>query len=263
LATTSELSAINRHPYVFGASVKGQLHIQNTLPCQDACAYLVLPSGVVIIGVADGLGSASVSDIGARVAVQASVEAAASLLDPTSAPVVSLEETVRTAAARGRRSLEECALAQPCKLRELACTLIVAAANNDSLSVAHIGDGAVVGEMDGALRLISAPGDSEFTNEVVPITSIDWEEHLRIVSMCSGVSSIAVFTDGCQRAAFRKSEAGLEPFEKFFGPIFDYARDLPDPTQGVTEIEGLLGSRKICENSDDDKTLVIGVLKAS
>ena len=262
MVTAVESSTIGRGPRIFGASVTGQLHIQSSLPCQDACAYRVLPSGVIVIAVADGLGSAPFSEVGARVVVEAAVAVTAEWLDSVAAPVASLENSVRAAVAAGRKALDERSVAESCKLRDLACTLILAVMQEHGLGVAHIGDGAVVGEVEGSLRLISAPGESEFTNEVVPITSADWEEHLRIVSLPSRVGSIAVFTDGCQRAAFRKSEAGLEPFDGFFRPIFEYARDLTDLPEGVQELEALLNSSKICENSDDDKTLVIGVMNS-
>jgi hypothetical protein len=79
------------------------------------------------------------------------------------------------------------------------------------------------------------------------------------VSVNSGIQGIAVFTDGCQRAAFRKSEAALMPFEGFFRPIFCFARETSDTVVAVQEIEALLACNKICNNSDDDKTLVLAV----
>lgn len=245
---------------VFGASVIGPLHVQLNLPCQDACGYEVLPSGSFIIAAADGLGSATMSEVGARMAIESVVSASLAALNSCQEQKPNLEDIVRKAVGIARSVLESHSVAQSCKLRDLACTLILAIVGEDSLSVAHIGDGAVVARLDGRLSLISSPGDSEFTNEVVPLTSSNWREDLRIVTTTSCVESIAVLTDGCQRAAFRKSEQGLEPFERFFNPIFAYARGLTDTTEGVKEIEALLGSQKICENSDDDKTLVVGVV---
>jgi hypothetical protein len=203
------------------------------------------------------------SEVGARVVVESVVNASMAALNGCPEKNCGLEEIVRNAAGSAHDALERHSVAESCKLRDLACTLIVAITTADGLAVAHIGDGAVVAELDGRLSLISAPGESEFTNEVVPLTSENWQEQLRIVSTTSRVESIAAFTDGCQRAAFRKSEQGLEPFDRFFNPIFAYARELADTNEGVREIEALLASKKICENSDDDKTLVVGVVNAS
>ncbi len=143
----------------------------------------------------------------------------------------------------------------------MACTLIVAILTGRQFAVAHIGDGAVVGEVSGLLSLISSPAESEYTNEVVPLTSREWQDSLRIASGESSIRGIAVFTDGCQRAAFRKVEDALVPFERFFTPVFNYARQISDAAAGAREIAELLASAKLCEHSDDDKTLVVGVIE--
>jgi hypothetical protein len=108
---------------------------------------------------------------------------------------------------------------------------------------------------------MSGPGESEYTNEVVPLTSKDWHSSLRIVSGASSIRGIAVFTDGCQRAAFRKKGDDLVPFAGFFTPVFNYARTVSDAATGATEVADLLASDKLCEHSDDDKTLVVGVIE--
>ena len=54
------------------------------------------------------------------------------------------------------------------------------------------------------LKLLSGPGESEYANEVSPLTRKRLEQSLRLSSMVSGISGIMVFTDGCQRAALRK-----------------------------------------------------------
>lgn len=251
----SFVSLLSRNPRVFGAAVIGPLHVQMNLPCQDACCYQVLSSNAIVIAVADGLGSASASDAGAKLAVESAVKA---MVEASVEGIGSHEDIVRYAVSAARSALQDRAAVTPCELRDLACTLILAFLAESHLAVAHIGDGAVVAQAEGQLHLVSAPGDSEFTNEVVPLTSTDWEKEVRITSLTSHIDSIAVFTDGCQRAAFRKSENGLEAFDRFFNPIFAYARDLLDIEEGAKDIEALLASKKICENSDDDKTLVVG-----
>jgi hypothetical protein len=172
-----------------------------------------------------------------------------------------LVELVRTAFLSARAALEGHTATVSCNLRDLACTLILAVAREDGLAIGHIGDGAVVGDTATGLSIISKPEESEFTNEVFPITNSNWEDHTRIVSSTSLVKSIAMFTDGCQRAAFRKAGDTLEPFDKFFNPIFSYAHGLKDVDEGTREIVDLLQSGKVCDNSDDDKTLVVAVFK--
>jgi hypothetical protein len=248
-----------RRRSVFGASVIGPMHIQHEIPCQDACAYTTTAGNAILIAVADGLGSAARSDAGARLAVTSAFNFCVAALEPSSGETLLLEEVVRSSAAHAREKLERYALEESCELRDLGCTLIVTIAKGGEFAVAHIGDGAVVGEIEGILSLVSNPGESEYTNEVVPLTSTKWRDSLRITSGASFVSAIAVFTDGCQRAAFRKEGDALVPFERFFNPIFRYARTVADAAEGAREVAELLASPKLCEHSDDDKTLVLGV----
>ena len=244
---------------VFGASVIGPMHLQREIPCQDACAYAAAVSDAIVIAVADGLGSAAKSDAGAQLAVSSAFEYCMAALASTQGEETLLYDMVRSATAHAREKLESLAQAEACKLRDLGCTLILAVATGRQLAVAHVGDGAVVALVGGCLSLVSGPGDSEYTNEVVPLTSMEWQDALRIVTVDASVSGIAVFTDGCQRAAFRKVEDAVVPFDKFFNPIFEYANTVSDLTEGANEIAELLASAKLCENSDDDKTLVVGV----
>ena len=51
---------------VVAAAVQGVSHQRLDLPCQDALGYLVLPSGTLVVALADGAGSAQYSDQGAR-----------------------------------------------------------------------------------------------------------------------------------------------------------------------------------------------------
>jgi hypothetical protein len=254
---TPDVSPAISTPYIFGTSVVGPLHVQLNIPCQDACSFRPLPCSAAAIAVCDGLGSASKSDVGARLAANAAVETAQNMLVD---PELSGAEIVRTAVLAARRSLEAKAAEDQCPLRDLACTIIIVVARKDQLVAAHIGDGAVVALTENGLQLVSGPGESEYSNEVTPLTSSQWEETLRLSSVINDVRCVAVFTDGCQRAAFRKSANGIEPFQRFFGPIFEYANELPDPTEAGQEIHALLTSTKLCENSEDDKTLVVAVL---
>lgn len=248
------------HYRIVGSSVIGPLHVQMNLACQDACAFEAFPIGSAVIAVADGLGSAARSEIGARVAVGAAVRKAKEMLTAPMRDDLSMGAVTQAAVHSAREALEQQAIEEQCKLSDLACTIIVVALCQGVLSVAHIGDGAVVAKTRAGLRMISAPGESEYANEVMPLTSNGWEESLRIVCSVTGVECLAVFTDGCQRAALRKLQDGFQPFDRFFEPIFSYARDLEDANKGEAELRALLSSKKVCDNSEDDKTLVIAVV---
>jgi hypothetical protein len=247
-------------PYVFGASVIGPLHVQMGIPCQDACAYEACLPGMVTIAVADGLGSAPKSELGARLAVAAAVQKVREMLKTEAAQKPPLSEIIRAAFLFARQRLEDKAVEEGCSLRDLACTLIVVVSAGGGVAAGHVGDGGVVAQASAVLSIVSGPGESEYANEVTPLTSEKWIEALRVAPDMRGVQCLAVFTDGCQRAAFLKSSTGLQAYGGFFGPIFSYSRELTSVNDGEEDIKSLLASKKICDNSEDDKTLVIAVL---
>ena len=244
-------------PFVFGAAVTGESHVQLNTPCQDACAYEVFGSSAAF-AVADGLGSAKESDLGANIAVKAAVLEAGKLL---AAPDAKPEEVAKALVLASRAELEKAAAAKSIPLSDLACTLIAGVIRGDTATVAHIGDGAVVIKTGEGLKVLSRPGDSEYVNEGVPLTSREFARHLRVSGPVAGVLCLAAFTDGCQRASLVRSADGLVPHEKFFAPIFDYAlAEVADLSRAEAEIKALLASEKMGRVSDDDKTLVIAVL---
>lgn len=246
---------------IIGASAIGPLHVVNDTPCQDAYSFGAFHSGYIAIAVADGLGSAAKSEIGARLAVDSAVDAVKKIVE-IQGEEIDLSDVARRAVFSARDVLERKAEELQCKLRELACTLIVAVLHKDRAAVAHIGDGAVVVKTDEGLELLSGPDESEYANEVSPITGDNWEKSLRITPVFHGISGMMAFTDGCQRAALKKAQDDLIPFEGFCLPLFSYASNVNsmDAKEAEEEIKSLLLSKKVCDNSDDDKTLVIAVL---
>lgn len=246
---------------IIGASVIGPLHLKTATPCQDAFTYSILNSENAILALADGLGSAFLSDFGARDAVNTAVLTVKRIVSDNLLINLDLETIAKEAVSASRKTLEEKALIYQCKLRDLACTLIIIIINRDNVVVAQIGDGAVIAKTNEGLQLISAPGDSEYANEVSPLTDKDWEKSLRISESHSGISGIIAFTDGLQRAALKKTEESLIPFDRFCEPLFQYLSEIDDVKEAVADIKALLASKKICDNSEDDKTLVMAMYK--
>ena len=246
----------NPRPFAFGGSFVGTLHERIGLPCQDACCELRIAPNRLVVAVADGLGSAERADEGAVLAANAACKAVSDAL----AESASIGEAAETGVRSAREALELQAKGKDCELRNFATTLIVAVAEDQQLQVAHVGDGAVVALAD-ELDLVSGPGESEYVNEVTPLTSDQWEEALAISEARSGVRAFAVFSDGCQRAALQRKSGNFVAFEGFFSPIFEFSLGLADPNTGSIAIEELLKSAKFRDNCEDDSTLVIGVLE--
>jgi hypothetical protein len=229
--------------------------VRRGVACQDAFA-VAGGSRLLSIAVADGLGSVARADEGARAAVDAAAAAGAALLShPMEA---SLETVARRMMSVARAQLGKLAKRRRCAIRDLACTLAITAVRDDTICVAHIGDGAVVAQTSCGLSTVSAPENSEYVNEVCPLTSRVWRSHVRVSPVVSGVSAIAMITDGLSRAAFRPDGS---PHDGFFVPLIEYARECADHESACKDIERLLAGPKLGEHSDDDKTLVLAVLR--
>jgi hypothetical protein len=177
---TAEVKKEASNHFVLGASVAGPLHIMLGIPCQDAFDYMLLDARHSIFALADGLGSKSKSEIGSRVAVEAATTGAAAIFQSMPIEHWNSASLLLKSAMAARKALEQKAEQLQCDLKDLACTLIVVAMNGDEATVAHVGDGAVVAQTNEGLKLLSVPGDSEYANEVMPITGNHWERYLRV-----------------------------------------------------------------------------------
>ena len=230
-----------------GASVIGTSHTERALPCQDANEIVFNSAGMLIVAVADGAGSARRADEGAAAAVAAAV---AYLGDPDP-KVEPLTAQVMQAVEVARRAVFD--LAVDGDLHDLATTLVVVAATATELAAAQVGDGAVVMRRNGEFEVIGPAQRGEYLNETCFLTSDGWEDDLRIDCVTlAGIDAFAAMTDGLQLLAFDLATGSAHP--GFFRPLFDWAAS---PDAAREELETFLGSPRVCERTDDDKTLVI------
>ena len=63
-----------------------------------------------------------------------------------------------------------------------------------------------------------------------------------------------MLTDGIQLLAVRYADNTAH--EPFFEPLFEFAEN---PNSSNAELEEFLRSERVCERTDDDKTLVLAV----
>lgn len=238
---------------ILGASVTGDAHVRAGLGCQDAFRSVVA-NGRLVVAVADGLGSAPRSEVGAAAASEAAVARASALADQD--PARAAVEAIVAA----RETLECLAHEEAVDLADLACTLIVAVAAN-RIGIAHVGDGAVVGESGGEPYVLSPPAPTEYVNEVDALTSDDWVDQVRTVVCLEDIDALGLFTDGCQHAAVRRCNGTLRAHAGFFAPLFAFARSGVTAEDGSLALAELLDGPKMREHSDDDKTLVLALLR--
>jgi hypothetical protein len=252
------MTACGTAPLVIAATRIGESHEASGAPCQDAFAWAEVSRDLLVIAVADGLGTAPRSDEGAAIIVEAAVDSAVAAR--AGEPVDhdhDLEDVVRLGAFAARAAVEGLADEFGIPLSDLASTLVFVAVSGGAVCVAQVGDGAVVAETSDGLALVSGPNHGEYINEVTPLTASTWLEGLRVSPVLGAVRAIAVFTDGCERAALRRD---LTPHRGFFNPLFEFGRSVIGEAAGESELCGLLAGSKMAESSDDDKTLVLAIL---
>jgi serine/threonine protein phosphatase PrpC len=240
------------------ASAIGSSHIAQKLPCQDAHETSVLENGTLIVAVADGAGSARRAEEGSRLATQSSTQYLVERLQIAHPKTPEeLEALLEGALKAARTALEQLACGEA--LKELATTLLLTVVTDRWLSTVQIGDGAVVCRpQSGNLQVLSNKSDSEYINEATFLTSSGYLEHLHRTTLPSNqVSGLAVFSDGIQMLALQYSDNTAH--EPFFRAMFEFAEA---PTSTRIDLEEFLLSERVCDRTDDDKTLVLAVRNA-
>ncbi|MHB1556445.1 MAG: PP2C family serine/threonine-protein phosphatase [Isosphaeraceae bacterium] len=234
---------------VYG-SVRGTSHVQSGQPCQDHCAGTVIGAALVA-ACSDGAGSAELSQLGSRCAVDRFLEEAVQSLDDNAPEREEIESWVDAARVR---VLEE-ATAQGVPPRQLACTLLGAVAGTGWTVYAQIGDGVIVFDGETGYELAFWPDNGEYANTTRFLTDEDYREHLRIEIVPRQVDEIALLTDGLQMLALDFAQARVH--SPFFTPLFRTLRNGPDEATLRASLLGFMDSRRVNDKTDDDKTLLL------
>ena len=233
----------------------GSGHIAQGLPCQDAHVVRILGGGELVMAVADGCGSARRAEEGARCAVEVSTRFIADRLDkgvPSDAEgcAMLLEEALTQTVLVVR------SLVLDSDPNEVATTLLLTLVTDEWLATVQVGDGATVcRSASGELTVVSRSNRGDFVNETTFLTSPGFESDVCRMTVPSGdITGVASFTDGVEILGVQLQ--GGAAHEPFFAPLFGFASN-PDSTEG--ELREFLSSERVCERTDDDKTLILAV----
>ena len=236
--------AINRKWVVAGVSEVGARHVRSGAPCQDSCR-VVKGRQSLIACVADGAGSARLSDEGSQVAVDAFTGTATELVrrgyDPKRAVCRAFEEA--------RSAVADIAGGEP---RLYHTTLLGLIATRNRVAAAQIGDGAVV--IDGRVALKSHQG--EHANETCFITQERVVPYL--YSARKRVKRVALMTDGLERLALEFRGRSRRPYRPFFDSVYRWLRKADD-AQRMEELSAFLSSDMVRARTDDDVTLLLAM----
>lgn len=237
------------------SSTIGASHIKVGLPCQDA-HQIIAKENVLIVALADGLGTASLSDTGATLAVStaiAELESQDITLENQPTQWTKLIENAFIAAQDALRKEAESASKA---LREYNTTLIVGIVHPTIAVVGHLGDGAVIVQTNTSQLLpLSWPHNEEYVNEVTPLTHATALESVHYKSYTDPIDGVAFLTDGLQTLALEFASG--EPYQPFFTPFFDLLSQPVERDSLSSQLDQFLQSERVCQKTDDDKTLVI------
>ncbi len=238
---------------VVSAKTAGVSHLRCGAGCQDAFASAVLGEWL-FAAVSDGAGSAAMGGEGAETAV----EAALAFLVQAGPRLAGMEEKMRGAACAAQDALQTKAVQQGAALRDLACTLLLAAAGPEGIASLQIGDGAVVAAgRDGSPVALTRPPDAEYANETDFLVSEGAMQKAQIKLWNEMPGYCALFTDGLQRLALQWP--GCDPHLPFFQPLFRFAAAAGD--KSAEELQRFLQSPKVAGRTDDDITLILAALE--
>ncbi len=270
---------------IAAASICGTSHQRHGVPCQDAHAWEVLPSGAIVIAVADGAGSAVHSDRGSSIAVKAATEflrdRAGECLawlqhnpdregepskldesieetdhDPQSTPNSPLQAHAQVLLDHVLQAIEQEAEQENWLIADLATTLVSVIADDRTSIAIQVGDGvAIVNDTANQAIALTVPSNGEYANETTFVTSQAARDTLQISTWQGELTHLAVMTDGLQRLALSFPQA--VPHQPFFHPLFQFVAQTADLDLACSKLKNFLASPRVTDRADDDLTLFL------
>lgn len=251
------------------ASVTGTSHDRSGRPCQDTgvCTVFDRPGvgHVLVAAVSDGAGSAAHSDLGSAFACWHFVDWIERLYRLGCSAADLSADRARTWLAAFQRAIADRAAVLDLAPRDFACTFLGAVVESEIAVFFQIGDGVIVLsddlESDSYVHFVW-PETGEYANTTFFATGSDAAHHLRFDKIARPVDEVALLTDGLQGLALRyESRLANAPF---FRPFFAAVRGEPaGESAGLSRsLAAFLGSPRVNDRTDDDKTLVIATRRA-
>lgn len=250
------------------ASVVGSSHMKVGGMCQDAndCQlYQLEDAGSVLVAVvADGAGSSKYGGEGAALTCNTFMDLASDFLSSGNVLDQFSDETAKFWLTVIRNKLVARASSQSETVREFSCTLLGAILSDAQSVFLQVGDGAIVVADSEELEYAPVfwPDRGEYENTTHFVTQEDVYEHLRFNLVRRKIVEVALFSDGLQRLALNyKLETAHEPF---FRGLFEPLQRAPiGKSDTLSEaLSTFLGSSRVNEKTDDDKTLILASRKS-
>jgi len=249
----------NAHQFIC-VSATGTKHLSQEKHCQDASFCQESPNLGLIIAIADGAGSASLGETGANIAVKVAVDSIYSqhktLLLADDLSVLSI---LTQAVEKAKNAVETEACIRGARCRDLASTLILTIATQNSVATIQIGDGAVIiGDTRGNITELTIPDNGEYCNETTFLTSPGAIQTAQRQVQHKDVQNLAIFSDGFQRLALKMPEG--KAHVPLISLLFRFVEEATDMKLANDQLQSFLESSQVRGRTDDDVTLFLAKL---
>lgn len=199
-----------RLPRGSAATVVGRSHVARGEECQDVALVERIGRRAILAVVSDGAGSASRGGAGAAIVASVAARHLRRLRPTAFAREAGLGIVVAI-----RSEIETEAAAQGGRARDFAATFLAVLLRQTKTGICwfalHIGDGAIVGDLDGVPAIVSAPQNGEFSNTTYFVTDADAMDRLRTYQGEGAHAAFALMTDGAAESLFHRASQSAAP----------------------------------------------------
>ncbi|MDR1348072.1 MAG: protein phosphatase 2C domain-containing protein [Prevotellaceae bacterium] len=276
---------------VVGASVIGNGHISQKLPCQDSHKYEYLGEGWGIAVTSDGAGSAQNSHIGSKIVAERALFHFKDLIirrnwiKKSELPTEMEWSQICFATLKlVRNDMEMFAKQKNIELKSLYATVIVVIHTPDGILATHIGDGrAGYKNEKGEWKALITPHKGEEANQTIFVPSDFWDIPAYKMSGVLVPESIVVaekpfaftlMSDGCESTAWLYNQQDEKtgkffdpnkPYPNFFNPLSEtlqsFRNDKIDEKERAEKWGNFIESGNASfKKETDDKTMILGVV---
>lgn len=239
-------------------SVIGSSHQLSGQPCQDSCAVTTVEMSdgpALVLACSDGAGSASLAEVGSRIACDVMLRSIAHDLSAMDGALCITSDQALKWLTQVHLALIDEAQVREVEPRDLACTLLFAVIGRAGAGFGQIGDGAIVVLQDDHYETVFWPQSGEYINSTNFISDARFHSLFDFSWRTDPFRDIALLTDGLQMLCLHYQSRQVHT--PFFAPMFRDLRDTQDPNSLSKALADYLSSSVIVSRTDDDKTLVL------
>lgn len=199
----------------------GRSHAATHTPCQDFVSHKSARK-FSCMALADGAGSRQHSDVGAELAVNATLLYLRRNFDALYTLALTDERAcAERILAYCLKAFERKARTMGWEVRSMGCTLMFVAHNGDRLLAGHVGDGIIaVQDEFGVTSTLSHPDNGEYVNSTVFVTEKGAVQRFTIIAQEDRSTGFAVMSDGVAESLY--SRATRQPAQIAMKKIFQW-----------------------------------------